>query len=59
MEAGGMTDRRAERARERRARRKARKAAERRLDELRDAWRRRREGGEESRKGLSERKRRA
>ena len=49
-----MTDRREERDRERRERRrqrrKAREAAERRLDELREAWRRRREDGEEKRK---------
>jgi hypothetical protein len=37
----GMTDRRAERDRERRERRRAREAAERRLEELREAWRRR------------------
>jgi hypothetical protein len=38
----GVTDRWAERARQRRARRKAREESERRLEELREAWRRRR-----------------
>jgi hypothetical protein len=55
----GVTDRRRERDRARREKKRAREAAERRLDELREAWRRRREDGEESRKGPSERKRRA
>ena len=43
---GGVTDRWAERDRERRARRRAREAAERRHEELKEAWRRRRAGGE-------------
>jgi hypothetical protein len=46
-----MRDRRAERARERRARRKARKAAESRLEDLREAWRRRRAVDEAEKKG--------
>jgi hypothetical protein len=55
-----MTDRRAERDRERRERRGAREAAERRLEELREAWRWRHADGEEGRKkGRSERERRA
>jgi hypothetical protein len=54
-----VTARRRERDRARREKKRAREAAERRLAELRDAWRRRREDGEESRKGPSERKRRA
>ena len=54
-----MTDRRAERDRERREKRRAREAAERRLAELREAWRRRREDGEQSRKWPSEEERRA
>ena len=56
---GSMTNRRAERDRQRRERRKAREAAERRLDELREAWHRRREDGEQSRKGPSKEERRA
>ena len=54
-----MTGRREERDRERRARRKAREEAERRLEELREAWLRRRMEGEEGGKGPSERRRRA
>ncbi len=46
-----MTDRRAERDRERRERREAREAAERRHDELKEAWRRRRADEEERKKG--------
>ena len=45
-----MTDRRAERDRKRRERRKAREEAERRLEELREAWRRRRADEEEGKK---------
>jgi hypothetical protein len=56
---GSMTNRRAERDRQRRERRKAREAAERRLDELREAWHHHREDGEQSRKGPSDRERRA
>jgi hypothetical protein len=54
-----MTNRRAERDRERRERRRAREAAERRLEALREAWRRRHADGEEGTKGRSERERRA
>ena len=59
LRTGSMTNCRAERDRQRRERRKAREAAERRLNELREAWRRRREDGEESGKGPSEGERRA
>jgi len=45
-----VTDRRAERDRKRRERRKAREEAERRLEELREAWRRRRADEEEGKK---------
>jgi hypothetical protein len=46
---GPMTDQRAEPDRERRERRKATEAAERRLEELREAWHRRRKDGERER----------
>jgi hypothetical protein len=51
---GGVTDRWAKRARERRARRKASEEAERRLEELREAWRRRRADEEEGKKRWSD-----
>ena len=54
-----MTGRRAKRERERREKKRDRGAAERGLEEPREAWRRRREDGEESGKGPSERERRA
>jgi hypothetical protein len=46
-----MTDRRAERDREWREKRRAREAAERRLDELRESWRRNHPSEEEEGKG--------
>ena len=51
---GGVTDRRAERDREQRERREAREDAERRHDQLKEAWRRRRANEEGGKKGRSE-----
>jgi hypothetical protein len=49
-----VTDRRAERDREQRERREAREDAERRHDQLKEAWRRRRANEEGGKKGRSE-----
>jgi hypothetical protein len=53
---GGVKDRWAERDRQRRAKKKAREDAERRLEELREAWRQRRADEEEGRKRWSDAK---